>query len=80
MKVINELISSYAKNIKMKKSSGHGKIIDSPARLLHHERPFTREGNYLVLTVLFKQQFENHANVFIHHAPPPSCWSPGSPI
>ena len=49
--VIFKLISSYVKNIKLKKSSGHGKIIDSPAWFLHHERPFTRVGNYLVVFV-----------------------------
>ena len=41
------------KNLKLKKSSGYGKIIDSTARLLHHKRPFTREGNYLVVSLLY---------------------------
>ena len=54
MKVIFDLISSYAKNLKLKTSSAQGKIIDSSARRLLHERPFTREGNYLV--------FEGDAN------------------
>ena len=29
--------------------SGHGKMIDPCGQLLHHERPFTLEGNYLVV-------------------------------
>ena len=32
----------------VKKSSRQGKMIDPPGQLLHHERPFTRKGKYLV--------------------------------
>ena len=35
----------------LKKLSGHGKMIEPCGRLLHHERPFIREGNYLVFSV-----------------------------
>ena len=34
--------------LQLKKSSGHGKMIDPHVRLLHHKTPFTQEGNYLV--------------------------------
>ena len=30
---------------RLKKLSGHGKMIDPRGRLLHHERPFTGEGS-----------------------------------
>ena len=33
----------------LKRSSGHGKLIDPHGQILHHERPFTWEGNYLVI-------------------------------
>ena len=36
----------------LKKSSGHGKMIDPHGQLLHHERPFTKEDTYLVCLVL----------------------------
>ena len=35
----------------LKTSSGHGKMIDPQAWLLHHKRHFTWEGNYLVMYV-----------------------------
>ena len=37
---------------RLKRFSGYGKMIDPSGRLLHHERPFIREGNYLVYVVI----------------------------